>query len=290
MMTLRQAHAQWCSVPGNTALGAKTRIAVQKVLLDVCGDMDVTLIDRHYIDLLLKDSKVTDQRFRANAISVLCHILNWLHDMVDSKAYPKPDFDFNIASSQKQVAALASPAPVQAKKSKQVTTARKKHQEKEDKTMSEEKIEKKEKKPRQPKRAAKYLRRSVVQIAADTLQEVARFDTASAAEKALGIKNVLRSIDRHGISGGFYWEFADLFKEGWQPTKRKQGYRREVPEEVMKAAVINKDASRTSSRKIPAKQREFLQSIPDEIILEEIRRRDNWHGTISYITTVTESF
>lgn len=110
MMTLRQAHAQWCSVPGNTALGAKTRIAVQKVLLDVCGDMDVTLIDRHYIDLLLKDSKVTDQRFRANAISVLCHILNWLHDMVDSKTYPKPDFDFNIASSQQQATAYLAMA------------------------------------------------------------------------------------------------------------------------------------------------------------------------------------
>ena len=40
MIILKQAYTQWCDLPGNTVLAAKTRIAAQKVLLDVCADMD----------------------------------------------------------------------------------------------------------------------------------------------------------------------------------------------------------------------------------------------------------
>lgn len=142
-----------------------------------------------------------------------------------------------------------------------------------------------------------YLRRPVVQIDTTTLKEVARFDTAKAAEKALGIKNVLRAIDRCGISGGFHWAFADEFNEGWHPVKRERGYRRVVPQTVInahkatvqkKTRVIKKciDASVPSSA-LPEKQREFLSQISDEILLEEIRSRANWHGTVSIDITTT---
>lgn len=289
MTTFKQAYTQWCAIPENTALGAKTKIAVDKVLLSVCSDMDVTLIDRHYVESLLKGSKVKDHKLRVNAISILGHVLTWLHNEKDKKVYSLPDFNINIVSAIESAQEVQVSTPIdKCVESPSLPVSNKKElQTKYDSSMKSKETANKEKKV---KRDDQYLRRAVVQIDKKTLQEVARFDTAAAAEKQLHIKNVLRSIDRHGISGGYYWEFADLFKEGWQPTKRKKGYRREVPEEVIKAAVINKNASRTSSGKISAKQREFLQSIPDEIILEEIRRRDNWHGTISYITTVKETF
>lgn len=38
MIILKQAYTQWCDLPGNTVLAAKTRIAAQKVLLDVCAE------------------------------------------------------------------------------------------------------------------------------------------------------------------------------------------------------------------------------------------------------------
>ena len=40
------------------------------------------------------------------------------------------------------------------------------------------------------------------------------------------------------------------------------------------------------------KQRDFLSKVSDEILLEEIRRRANWHGTVSIdvTTTINETF
>ena len=119
-----------------------------------------------------------------------------------------------------------------------------------------------------------YLRRPVVQIDTTTLKEVARFDTAKAAEKALGIKNVLRAIDRCGISGGFHWAFADEFRQEFVGKKKTR---------VIKKCI---DASVPSSA-LPEKQREFLSQISDEILLEEIRSRANWHGTVSIDVTTT---
>ena len=289
MMTFKQAYTQWCAIPENTALGAKTKIAVDKVLLDVCADMDVTLIDSHYVDMLLKNSKVIDYGLRVNAISVLGHVLTWLHNEKDPKTYPLPDFTISIVSTGKPANATFVSTSTQkvVKKPSFSVPQKKESQIKTDKTMNPKETANKEKKV---KNDGQYLRRSVVQIDMDTLQEVARFNTASAAERQLHIKNVLRSIDRHGTSGGYYWEFADLFKEGWQPTKRRQDYHREVPEAAIETAAAKNVVTNDSSEMTIAQQREFLQSIPDAMILEEIRRRDNWHGTISYTTIVTETF
>ena len=289
MMTFKQAYTQWCAIPENTALGAKTKIAVDKVLLDVCADMDVTLIDSHYVDMLLKDSKVIDYGLRVNAISVLGHVLTWLHNEKDPKIYPLPDFTISIVSTGKPANAtfVSTYNKKVVKKPSFSVPQKKESQIKTDKTMNPKETVNKEKKV---KNDGQYLRRSVVQIDMNTLQEVARFNTASAAERQLHIKNVLRSIDRHGTSGGYYWEFADLFKEGWQPTKRRQDYHREVPEAAIETAAAKNVVTNDSSEMTISQQREFLQSIPDAMILEEIRRRDNWHGTISYTTIVTETF
>ena len=251
--------------------------------------MDVTLIDSHYVDMLLKNSKVIDYGLRVNAISVLGHVLTWLHNEKDPKIYPLPDFTISIVSTGKPANATFVSTSTQkvVKKPSFSVPQKKESQIKTDKTMNPKETANKEKKV---KNDGQYLRRSVVQIDMDTLQEVARFNTASAAERQLHIKNVLRSIDRHGTSGGYYWEFADLFKEGWQPTKRRQDYHREVPEAAIETAAAKNVVTNDSSEMTISQQREFLQSIPDAMILEEIRRRDNWHGTISYTTIVTETF
>ena len=387
-MTLNQAFTQWAAIPDNKVLAAKNRTNMQKVLLEKHGSMDVTLIDRHFMDIVLKDCKA-DHRAQVNACSVLCHVLTWLHGN-DPKIYPAPDFDYNIASTKplEQSVKVAKPKAKSVEKPK-VEVSESKSQvpaldETEDPLQGIDFSDEKEnlnhisvmqennttvKKPGKapipvaqldqktlavikiwpslseaeretgacnldravknarlaagffwcipenaetfkPNPKAKvvkrekktvtdgqYLRRPVVQIDTTTLKEVARFETAKAAEKALGIKNVLRAIDRCGISGGFHWAFADEFNEGWHPVKRERGYRRVVPQTVInahkataqkKTRVIKKciDASVPSSA-LPEKQREFLSQISDEILLEEIRSRANWHGTVSIDVTTT---
>lgn len=387
-MTLNQAFTQWAAIPDNKVLAAKNRTNMQKVLLEKHGSMDVTLIDRHFMDIVLKDCKA-DHRAQVNACSVLCHVLTWLHGN-DPKIYPAPDFDYNIASTKplEQSVKVAKPKAKSVEKPK-VEVSESKSQvpaldETEDPLQGIDFSDEKEnlnhisvmqennttvKKPGKapipvaqldqktlavikiwtsrseaeretgacnldravknarlaagffwcsPENAetfkpnpkskvvkrekktvtnGQYLRRPVVQIDTTTLKEVARFDTAKAAEKALGIKNVLRAIDRCGISGGFHWAFADEFNADWHPVKRERGYRRVVPQTVInahkataqkKTRVIKKciDASVPSSA-LPEKQREFLSQISDEILLEEIRSRVNWHGTVSIDVTTT---
>ncbi len=387
-MTLKQAFTQWAAIPDNKVLAAKNRTNMQKVLLEKHGSMDVTLIDRHFMDIVLKDCKV-DHRAQVNACSVLCHVLTWLHGN-DPKTYPAPDFDYNIASTKP----IEQPAKVAKAKAKSVEKPKVEvsepevqvpaHDDTEDPLQGIDFSDEKENlnhisvmqennttvkkpgkapipvaqldqktlavikiwpslseaeretgacnldravknarlaagffwcipenaetfKPNPKAKAAKrekktvtdgqYLRRPVVQIDTTTLKEVARFDTAKAAEKALGIKNVLRAIDRCGISGGFHWAFADEFNADWHPVKRERGYRRVVPQTVInahkataqkKTRVIKKHIDDSvSSSSLPEKQREFLSQISDEILLEEIRSRANWHGTVSINVTTT---
>ena len=386
-MTIKQAFTQWAAIPENTVLAAKNRMNMQKVLLDKHGSMEVTLIDRHFMDIVLKDCKA-DHRAQVNACSVLCHVLTWLHGK-DPKTYPVPNFDYNIASTKpvKQPEKVAKPKAKSAEKPKvevpepevQVpvkeeaedplqgidfsgekenlnhisvmqennTTVKKPGKapipvaQLDPKTFAVIKIwtsrseaereigacnlERAVKNARiaagffwcnpddastfKPNPAAKivtrqkrtatdgqYLRRPVVQINTTTLKEVARFDTAKAAEKALGIKNVLRAIDRCGISGGFHWAFADEFNDDWHPVKRERGYRRVVPQTVINAHKTQTKIKQPSNRHLvsvapsptlPEKQREFLSKISDEILLEEIRSRANWHGTVSVDVTTT---
>ena len=375
MMTLKEAFTQWSSLSENKVLASKNRNNMQQVLFNKYASMDVSLIDRHFMDIVLKDCKA-DHRAQVNACSVLCHVLTWLHGN-NPKTYPTPDFDYNIASTK----SIEQPAKVAKPKAKSQVPAQDDTEdplqgidfsdEKENlnhisvmqennttvkkpgkapipvaqldpKTLAVIKIwtsrSKAERetgacnldravknarlaagffwctpenaetfKPNPKAKVGKrekktvtdgqYLRRPVVQIDTTTLKEVARFDTAKAAEKALGIKNVLRAIDRCGISGGFHWAFADEFNEDWHPVKRERGYRRVVPQTVInahkataqkKTRVIKKQTVPAApSPTLPEKQREFLSQISDEILLEEIRSRANWHGTVSIDVTTT---
>ncbi len=130
-----------------------------------------------------------------------------------------------------------------------------------------------------PAVADKYLRRAVVQIDPVTFQQVNRFETASAAEKILKIRNVLRACDRCGQAAGFYWAFADEYTEGWQPVKRKKGYQRAAPK---KPSVSVKTPTLSDKEK----KSTVLSNISDEVLLAEIRKRESWRGTVVNLTTI----
>lgn len=383
MLTLKEAFTEWSNLSENKVLAAKNRNNMQQVLFKAYASMDVSLIDRHFMDLVLKDCKA-DHRSQVNACSVLCHVMNWLHEK-DPKTYPVPDFDYNIAS----VSSAQQPVKVAKSKAKRLVKTQpivEKSEVSEEETVESadplktttisedenhnnisdmKEIKARGKQPipvaqldpktyevikvwesrsqaerelgacnldraiRRKRMSAgffwcnpedaenfhpnpnsqavktgkrtvgegQYLRRPVVQIDATTHQEIARFDTAKAAEKTLGIRNVLRAIDRCGVAGGFYWAFADEFTTDWKPVKREKGYRRVIPQTVI-SSHKNNTPKKTSVKKadtpntLTDKQRDFLSKVSDEILLEEIRRRVNWHGSvrIDVTTTINETF
>ena len=53
MMTFKEAFSQWSELPEFKVLATKNRANVQRVLMDVCGDTDVTLFKRQFVEKLL---------------------------------------------------------------------------------------------------------------------------------------------------------------------------------------------------------------------------------------------
>lgn len=261
-MTFKEAHTKWSSLQENQILAGKTRNAVYKVLMEKCGDMDVVLIDKNFVTLLMKDCKES-QQFRVNAASILCHVLNWLHKESPSE-YPAPDFTYSISNVgyshadtdidnggvKKKVVVKTASEP---KKNIVVTTAIT-----DNKTVNKKGRDMKKEEENTEKKA--YQRRAVVQIDPTTLKEVARFDTAAAAEKVLSVKNVIRAITRNGLAGKYYWAFADEFTEDWQPVKSN-------------IRIFGRVAA-------PKKSTLSLADISDDDLYAEIKRRGNWHGDI----------
>ena len=53
MLTLKEAFTEWSNLSENKVLAAKNRNNMQQVLFKAYASMDVSLIDRHFMDLPL---------------------------------------------------------------------------------------------------------------------------------------------------------------------------------------------------------------------------------------------
>lgn len=270
-MTLKQAHTQWSAVPKHTVWAIKTRNYFQKVLLDHCGEIDVTLIDKHYIELLLKDCKES-QKFRVNAISVLCHLLTWLHDR-EPEVYPAPDFTLDIASfgrkyTDEQAVSPSSRPSVSEKRPSTPTTS--------NNSKKEKAMEVSEKKIKKTANAS----RVIIQLDPSTLKEVARFGSATEAAKTIGIIDVSKPARTHTPGGGFYWAYVDEYNEEWKPApvKSRKGISNKVNNGTAIASHQAHHRPTPESIKVSAHVVKVLSEASDDVLLAEIQRRANWHG------------
>ena len=263
-MTFKQAFTQWASVPEHTALAASSRTAVTKVITEHYGDVDVRLFDKSYVEQLFTNCKQI-KKYRVNAASVLCNILSWLHQREPS-VYPEPEFNLSINSS-----------------------GRPEEQHKQNATDSSAKKPVKQEKPSSTKKEYSRKGRAVVQISIEDLKEVNRFPSTNAVKKALGFTNVSRAAAAHGISNGFYWAYEDEWNDEWKPLTYPAG--REVnwiktPAVAMTPAQSEEKRQNEITKVMTVK--DILGAISDEELLNEISRRDNWHGTISFTKSITK--
>lgn len=186
-MTFKEAFSQWSELPEFKVLATKNRANVQRVLMDVCGDTDVTLIKRQFVEKLLLKTAVTEHKAKVNAISVLVHILVWLHGQ-DPKHYSSPNFDYSICavkpesfqvSEQKKGVKSISSEAVKSRKTEQIPLTAKKTRGK------------------QPL--------PVAQLDATTLQVIKIWPSRIQVERELGAQNIDRAVKRKRIAVGFFW-------------------------------------------------------------------------------------
>jgi hypothetical protein len=193
-------------------------------------------------------------------------VLSYAHS-VDPDRNPKPDFEYtelahyNGKKSEKKEVTPPAPSP----------------------TPTEEQVTESKPEPKPAPVAApepvprKIIGKQVVQLDAKTLAVVKTWPSAHAARKELGIQNIQRAIDRHGLAGGCFWcrpgDEADFhpmdgrFNNGAKPKRLPPMARAAAPK------------PEPAAEQYVAPECPALSAVTDEQLLAEIRRR-GWRGRV----------
>lgn len=279
-MTLIQAFTEWAAIHENTALAARSRSAVNTVLLKKYGDEPVQKFTAFYVRKLMQECK-DPQSMKTKAASLLVHVLTYA---AEKDKCLKPDFDFTIANSGATAPAADSPAeppeeqPLEAPQRNEFGEFMK---------------------GSRPWNAGKHPgviggreKVPVVQLHPDTLQEVARFDSIAAAFRALHIYNIDAAIRDHRQRGGYYWarqEDVEGFQPGYKkgPTgkswsRKKKEVKKALPHKqrrpgsgksTLERGTGSGTESQAPSRKV------LLSSFSDAELRAELEHR-GWYGTL----------
>lgn len=98
-MTLKQAFTLWANESANISLAARSRDAVQKVLMKKYNDVELVQFTASTAERIFKQSKEA-QELKVKAASVLVHVLNY--GAVKGWC-SKPTFTYEIASPMKKI-------------------------------------------------------------------------------------------------------------------------------------------------------------------------------------------
>lgn len=246
-MTLKQGFTIWACAPRNTVLAAKSREAVQKVLMKKWSDLDLEVITPMMAERIFRESPES-QELKVKAASILVYILQW---GCDNGHCQRPTFDYTIANAKPKTDPLAG---IDFDDKKQVADALMEQsarimndKPKEETNMSNEK------KPRG--KAPK----PVAQLDPETLKVVKVWPSRCEAERQTGACNIDRCIAKHRMSAGYYWcspEEADTFKpsplSGNQPTKHNKKETSSASDIVAKNEQFKEDMKELMPDAVPA--------------------------------------
>lgn len=314
-MTLKQAFTIWAYDQKNTVLAAKSRDAVQRVLMKKWNDIDLEQITEQCARKIFTSSSAP-QEMKAKAASILVHLLQW---GAENGHCQWPQFTYDIASpdyeKKKQAAAPKRPViptltevsaaaslepseplvkvkPEALEKRKAELAARNKPQKE---TAMEEK------KPKRKGRAP----RPFAQIDPVTLEVVKVWPTMADAERELNVSNLGRAARLIQKSAGFYWSNAaeaDTFKERFEakvrgikpeqkPKQEKEQKTKKPVTEILKEAPDEKPVTvqayspDVADAAIKSAVRADLAVFTDEELWKELERR-GWQGELHKIQVV----
>lgn len=223
-MTLKQAFTSWSLVPANIVLSAKSRDAVNKVLMKKYADVSLEDFSFAFVKRIVSKSPESKE-LNAKAISILIHILKWGNKLGYCNY---PEFDINVSSEDDTGT---------------------------DKQDNNEEV-------RQEKKSIMKEPIRVCQIDPDTLNIVNTYDSISAAERAVGVKNIGRTVKKKTLAVGYYWAY-EQDAASFSPSKRN----------TKKKSVQKKDGPRESAANKCENMCFDLTMLSDDFIIKEMRRR-----------------
>ena len=294
-MTLKQAFTIWAYSPGNTVLAAKSREAVQRVLMKKWNDIGLEQFTEQFCRRIFYQS-TESLELKVKAASILVYVLQWGSDNGHCQ---RPTFTLAIAREEHERAEKDKAQPDDDSRDPLEGI------DFNDETKTEEDMEQKKTRGKQA--------RKICQIDAETLQVIKTYDSCSEGCRAAGVKNIDRSIKRLQLAGGYYWQypedvatFADRLaaKRAAKPQSKtaKPKPKVESDAEKQQAKVKNNfptavatlaptpkpdDAPNvTNDNQRGTAAHEALEVFTDDELLEELDRR-GWQGELRKVQIVT---
>ena len=245
-MTLKQAFTMWSCDQKNTVLAARSRAAVQQVLMKKWNDIDLEQFSEKFCRRIFYRS-TEKLGMKVQAASVLIQILQWGHE---KGCCNYPAFTYDIAMEEHRraerdknggtpvedkperikVPTLAEikgvtidplkgvefpGAPEPLVRVKPEALARRKAELKERKKNKEPKtMEKRKPGGKKP--------RKVCQIDPETLKVVKTYDSCSEGCREAGVKGLDRAIKKLQRAGGYYWQYPEDVETFAERLKGKQ--------------------------------------------------------------------
>jgi len=308
-MTLKQAFTQWAAAPRNTVLAAKSRQAVQRVLMRQYGDLHLEVFTEAFCRRLFSECREI-QELKVKAASVLVYVLQWGGDHGHCQ---RPKFTYEIATEEHRKCQSqteqpadkpAEPKPASGQNRDKIgpkpdscdgcnnvkgcinctdgseraviTEPKPTSNETSSETTMEQQTTKKKTRSKAP--------RPVVQIDPATLEAVKEWPSMAEAADAVGSlpSNIHRAVTQLRTAAGYYWcdpENAPQFADTMDRKKTITATRRAI------AATINKGRRKqvgdAKAEKAKAeKQEQPLAAFTDRDLCDELRRR-GWSITLT---------
>ena len=247
-MTLKQAFTMWACAPRNTVLAAKSRDAVQRVLMKKYNDMDLEVFTESFCRRIFSQSSET-QEVKVKAASILVYLLQWGGDNGHCQ---RPTFTYEIAS------AMPEPSTEEPK-----VEEKPKEEQKEEQPMEE----KKKTRGKQPI--------PVAQIDPETLALVKVWPSRCEAERGTGACNIDRAIAKKRMAGGFFWCMPDD-AEGFKPNP--------LSNRAPKSADTPKHKP-SPKPKVEVPVKNDITQFSDQEIIAEMKRR-GWKGNVTMTISI----
>lgn len=295
-MTLKQAFTIWAYSPGNTVLAAKSREAVQRVLMKKWNDIGLEQFTEQFCRRIFYQS-TESLELKVKAASILVYVLQWGSDNGHCQ---RPTFTIAIAREEHERAQKDKAQPDDDSRDPLEGI------DFNDETKTEKNMDEKKTRGKQA--------RKICQIDAETLQVIKTYDSCSEGCRAAGVKNIDRAIKRLQLAGGYYWQypedvatFADRLAAKRSASKPQSKTAKPKPKvesdaEKQQAKVKNNfptavatlaptpkpdDAPNvTNDNQRGTAAHEALEVFTDDELLEELDRR-GWQGELRKIQIVT---
>lgn len=196
-MTLKEAYDKWAAIEANKRMALSYRSSIQKCLLEKHGQTKLSLFTDSLITAIFANCKESKE-MKAKAASFLMQMLRWVTEYQIDQEYEQTQFEKDgLPREQKPDTQVANPQeakPAKAPATKKVSQTPKKKG-----TIGGKRTN---------------VCRPVLQVDANTMEVVARFESASEATRKLGVQNVSQYARKHHQSKGYYFVYEDE-REKW---------------------------------------------------------------------------